>query len=396
VLVEGGRVVFFNPWDRFIGPNRYLATMLEKLPRLASFSTVVFDTESEAIGEYRDMGCRVVTTRLASQVRAKPSLRNLFEVLSRHLGGRAPFTKLMARENPALLVSNTEQLFLGSFAARRLRIPHLKIFHALTFAYRFGKHPALLAQYLRLLTWGCDRVVAVSETMRRLLVQGGVEPRRVVTIPNPIGVTSLRTAAEAALPDEIAQLIAGRYPVLLTAGVLFPTKGQDRLVEALPRIREKYPEVLCLFAGRIGNEDGFSRTGDYYQRIRSRMVEHDLESVVAFLGDVSFLPALMRRADIYIQPSRTESFGRAAAEALVCGAPAVVFDAGALAETVGPGGVVVPDGDLAALSQAVIDLAWDEERRRTLALAGAEHIARNYEASTVAEQFEKLITELVG
>ncbi len=390
------RTLILNPWDQFIGPNRYLAEMLGCLPEFAPQATIVFDRETGAADEYRKFGCRVLVTPLASQVQARPTPANIFGSLSRHVAGFPAMRRLIAGQQPAVVISNSEQIFLGGMVARRLRIPHVKIFHALTFEYRLGGRPAMLRGYLKLIAAGADRVVAVSETMRGILLRNGLPPGRVITIPNPIPVDALAARAAEPLPEDSARLVGSRFPVILNAGVLFPTKGQDRLVEALPGVRRAFPEMLCLLAGRTGVDGGIERTGAYAENLRRRVTELGLDDHVRFLGDVACLPSLMSRSDIYVQPSRTESFGRAVAEALCCGTPAVVFDAGALAETAGPGGVVVADGDIPGLTAAILALAAEPERRRGLADAGREHVHERYDAGRVAVRFAGLLEGLAG
>ncbi len=390
------RTLILNPWDRFIGPNRYLAEMLGCLPELAPQATIVFDRETGAADEYRKFGCRVLVTPLASQVQARPTLANILGSLSRHVAGFPAMKRLIAGQLPAVVVSNSEQLFLGGMAARRLRIPHVKIFHALTFEYRLGGRPSILRRYLKLIAAGADRVVAVSETMRGILVRNGLPSDRVVTIPNPIPVDALIERAAASLPESLAQLVGDHFPLILNAGVLFPTKGQDRLIEALPGVRDAFPEMLCLLAGRAGEDGGIERTGAYMERLHRRVSVLGLQDHVCFLGDVECLPALMRRADIYVQPSRTESFGRTVAEALCCGTPVVVFDTGALAETAGPGGMVVPDGDIHAMTDAILALAVDPDRRRATAAAGERHVRERYDAGVVAGRFAGMLEILTG
>ncbi len=390
------RTLILNPWDQFIGPNRYLAEMLGCLPELAPQATIVFDRETGAADEYRKFGCRVLVTPLASQVQARPTPANILGSLSRHVAGFPAMRRLIAGQQPAVVISNSEQVFLGGMVARRLHLPHVKIFHALTFEYRLGGRPAMLRGYLKLIAAGADRVVAVSETMRRILLRNGLPPGRVITIPNPIPVDALAARAAEPLPEDSARLVGSRFPVILNAGVLFPTKGQDRLVEALPGVREAFPEMLCLLAGRVGEDGGIERTGAYVERLHRRISALGLQDHVRFLGDVECLPSLMRRADIYVQPSRTESFGRAVAEALCCGTPVVVFDAGALAETAGPGGMIVPDGDIHAMTDSILALAVDPERRRATAAAGEKHVRQRYDTGIVAGRFAGMLETLTG
>jgi glycosyltransferase involved in cell wall biosynthesis len=74
---------------------------------------------------------------------------------------------------------------------------------------------------------------------------------------------------------------------------------------------------------------------------------------VELLGYVPDLPALYQAASVFIGTSRYEGFGLPALEAMACGTPVVAFDNSATTEIVAGGGVLVPDGDVAALVGAV-------------------------------------------
>jgi glycosyltransferase involved in cell wall biosynthesis len=332
----------------------------------------------------------------ALQVKFRLSAANLASVVWRHAVSLPGFVRRLGDCRPGLVISNSEQLFLGGMAARRLGIPHLKIFHALTFHWRLRRRPSLRRSWLNLLSARTDGIVAVSQTMRRALVESGLEPGRITVIPNPIPVRRLREEARLPLPADLERVLAGRFPLIVTAGVLFPSKGQDRLLEALPAVAGRCADLLCLVVGRPGEDTGLSRTGSYATSLKQRGGEPSLAGRVVFMEETDHLPALMGRADIYVQPSRTESFGRTAAEALVCGTPTVVFDAGALPETVGPGGIVVPDGDIGALAEAIVRLAERPDLRAALAEAGARHVEASFEASVVAPRFQSLVRRHLG
>jgi glycosyltransferase involved in cell wall biosynthesis len=90
------------------------------------------------------------------------------------------------------------------------------------------------------------------------------------------------------------------------------------------------------------------------------------------------MPALYNLADIYVSPSLMEGFGLPLAEALACETPVVAARAGAVAEVVGPAGILVPPGDPESLAQAVSSLLADPGRRRDLGRIGREWIAAEF------------------
>lgn len=90
---------------------------------------------------------------------------------------------------------------------------------------------------------------------------------------------------------------------------------------------------------------------------------------IDLLGYVDDLPALVRGAQVALVPSRFEGFGLPAVEAMACGVPVVSFDNTSLGEVVADGGVLVADGDVAAMAAAARSILTDPARHDDLAAA---------------------------
>ena len=72
---------------------------------------------------------------------------------------------------------------------------------------------------------------------------------------------------------------------------------------------------------------------------------------------VSQLAEIYSQADVFVNPSKVESFGMTTAEALSCGTPSIVYDTSACPEVVDNlTGRVVPLGDVNALAKAVMEI----------------------------------------
>lgn len=84
----------------------------------------------------------------------------------------------------------------------------------------------------------------------------------------------------------------------------------------------------------------------------------DLVDLVGYVDDVV---AEYRAADALVFTSRHEGFGLPLVEAMACGTPVVAFDNSSIPEVVGDGGVLVPDGDVAAMVGAVRRVLGDPE-----------------------------------
>ncbi len=91
-------------------------------------------------------------------------------------------------------------------------------------------------------------------------------------------------------------------------------------------------------------------------QLRALACAAGLESLVEFAGeaDATTLPGYYDSADIFVLPTLYEGYGMAVAEALARGLPVVSTRTGAIADLVGDeAGIVVPPGDVAALSAAL-------------------------------------------
>lgn len=111
-------------------------------------------------------------------------------------------------------------------------------------------------------------------------------------------------------------------PAILTVGAVIPRKGQELVLRALPAL----PEVTYLIAG----------AGEDAARLAALAQELGVADRVRLLGPVAnaSLPELYRAADVVVMPSVSEGLANAWVEALACGTPIVISDAGGAAELV--------------------------------------------------------------
>jgi phosphatidylinositol alpha-mannosyltransferase len=139
---------------------------------------------------------------------------------------------------------------------------------------------------------------------------------------------------------------------LIFVGRAEPRKGLDVLLEALPEVRETYPEVSLLVVGvdeSYGRRDG-----------------------VVWLGRLEdgLVPAAYRSARIMISPALgRESFGIVLIEAMACGLPVTASDIPGYRAVVDDGvqGVLVPPGDHRALACALVGLIGNDVKRKSMA-----------------------------
>jgi len=227
-------------------------------------------------------------------------------------------------------------------------------------------------QAYRLANRWVDRTVAPSEAVRRSCLElEGLAPERVVTIYNGIDPDRIRSASPA------ADLSPAEGPWLLTAGGINPLKGHETLVQALPAILQRFPAARVAVAG-----DGPLR--DAVVALAERL---EVRHALVLLGVRSDVPALLARADLFVQPSDSEGMSNAVLEAMAAGRAVVATAVGGNPEVVQDGatGILVPPGDPAALAQAAIELLGDPDRRRSLGARGSDRVDRVFTVQRMAE-----------
>ena len=152
--------------------------------------------------------------------------------------------------------------------------------------------------------------------------------------------------------------------MILQASRIEAWKGPDRTLHALARLRDIPGWRLWMAGGPQRHEERA-----LYENLKRIAEEAGIGERVAFLGQRSDVPALMRAADIYCQGNRgPEGFSLAFLEAGFCGLPIVTTDLGGAAEIVDAStGILVPPGeDVTALSEALRSLITDADRRAAL------------------------------
>lgn len=387
--------VFFNPWERVIGPNIYLREILANLPEISTRSLVVFPEKTDAGDDYVQTGCRTEVWPEMQLVHPRPSLKNLTRLALSHSLGLVCVMRRLKKIRPVAMISNGESLLLGGLAARMLGIVHIQIFHGIAFEYRLKNRPGILRAYVKFMSLFSDYLVTVSKTQAAALQRNGVDGKKLRTVFNPIPVSELQAAAKCRPGSSIEKILASHDPVVLISGQISPIKGHDLFIETMAYVKDRYPGIGCLLAGKVLSADGTDDTHQFYNNLIARINELKMDKNVYFLGQIQDLPSVMRRVDLYVQTSRSESFCRTVAESLVCGTPVAAFDAGAIPEVAGPGVIIAPAEDIRELADVICGLLAAPEKKCLLAEKGKQHVVFYFDSRSVALKFKSTLVSAV-
>jgi glycosyltransferase involved in cell wall biosynthesis len=238
-------------------------------------------------------------------------------------------------------------------------------------------YPEINNRYTRWLYNHCvDGIVVISKPIVKLLVDAGVDPRRIRLIHSGIDVSRF------AKPCRVRR---SEPPVVGCMAVLEERKGHRFLLEAMALLKARGLRLRCVLAG-----DGPERSSLEKTALCSGL---DVE----FRGFVADTPAFLADIDVFVLPSLFEGLGVAALEAMAAGKPVVASGVGGLAELIEDGitGLLAPPRDAQALSEAIARLLQDAGLARALGQRAAAHVREHFAVERMAARNEAYYYELL-
>jgi len=233
----------------------------------------------------------------------------------------------------------------------------------------YGHDQPLLPNRLRRSVERADAIIAISECTKRDYVELlGADPGRIhVVYPGVDG--RFGPWIDGALRDAVLARYRLRPPYLLYVGSLGPHKNVETLVRVFRRLKQarRLPHRLVL-CGRT--KWGLEVVGAAQDLIAAGNC-----TVVDFIPSTD-VPALYHGADAFAFLSLYEGFGLPPLEAMACGIPVVVSNAGSLPEVVGDAALQVPPTDEAAIEEALYRVLTDPGLRQELRARGLRRAAR--------------------
>jgi glycosyltransferase involved in cell wall biosynthesis len=261
--------------------------------------------------------------------------------------------------------------FYGRAIARLMRVPAIHTFHGLHYAgySRLNQH-LYLALERRLARWSHTIInVSRSEHLEGLGLRL-FRPEQSVVIVNGVDVEDTERAL---LESPIRRESLGLTDADIVIGCISrfdPVKRMELLVDALRRLRTRFPRLVLVLVGDGGEQ----------QRIRQVVRAAGLSEQVIFTGFLENPQRIYAMLDLYVAGSRKEGLPLSVLEAMAAGLAVVATDVPGHRDVVVPGetGLLVVPDDAAALAEAVAALLTDPARRKSLGQAGRERVRQEF------------------
>lgn len=211
---------------------------------------------------------------------------------------------------------------------------------------------------------------------------------KIEVIPNPIDERIFFPSSEA----------GGDGRTVLYVGRLEKRKGVDVLVEAFWRVVEEFPSARLLLVGSDTRIDD-GKHSSFVDYLRTKL--GDAGESVKFVGrvDREELVGYYQRSEICVIPSVVfENFPYTCLEAMACGKPVVASDCGGIREMIedGVNGLLVPPGDVVALSEALIRLLTDRSLSLEMGRRARERVERLYSRKAVVGKILEVYRGAMG
>jgi glycosyltransferase involved in cell wall biosynthesis len=237
-----------------------------------------------------------------------------------------------------------------------------------------------------------DVVVTLAEVMRRAIVNRGVDPDRVVVVPNAVDDVFLAPPPDA---GEVRQRLGIRQDEFVVGliGTLNAYEGVGTLIEAVARLRRRGVPARLLVVG----------TGPAAAGLRDQAVAHEVAEVCSFTGSVPFARVRDYHAalDVFCVPRLDLPVCRLVPplkplEAMATGRPVVASDLPPLREIVEDGctGAFVPPGDPEGLADRLEVLAADEDERVRMGERARAWVAEHRTWTSLVASYHSIYAQL--
>jgi len=224
-----------------------------------------------------------------------------------------------------------------------------------------------------------------KEVAFTLLRAHGVQSR---VIPNGIPVADYQSSKAmrrdwrgkmSFKPDDVIFVCVAR---------LWPVKQHALLLEAFARVAAGNTRVHLLCVGE----------GDLLPSLLEQVRRLGLKGHVHFTGIRTDVPEVLASSDVFILPSDWEGIPLAVLEAMAAGLPVVATSVGGLPEVIenGQQGLLIPPGDLEALTTALRILLERPERRASLGAAAAARARECFDASRMAQGYAACYLQILS
>jgi L-malate glycosyltransferase len=232
-------------------------------------------------------------------------------------------------------------------------------------------------------------MTTVSESMRDFCVEEQrIKPEKIVIIPNSVDVQKYSLKVNLDQKNQfIQQFGIDAYSFIVTiVARLSLVKGHMYLLQAIPRILQRLPDVHFLIVG----------DGPLHAQFKKRIEDENINTHVHMLGVRHDVPMILACSDLFVLASLSEGMPNVILEAMAAGVPIVATKVGSVPEIIENEeiGLLIPPADPQALALAVIELAKNPTKMARMSLLAQQKAISEFSQDRNISAYESLYEKL--
>jgi glycosyltransferase involved in cell wall biosynthesis len=242
----------------------------------------------------------------------------------------------------------------------------------------------------RLLRNSDNRVICVSDSLRKHFIQKGDLSDTTITIANGVDASAFSGKGSANIRADLGLPLD--TPLVGAVGNVRESKDYPVLILAFAQVLRAQPGAHLVIAGH------FFPDGELYTSLLALCDRLGISDSVHFLGFRPDITGFLHDIDAFALSSSDEGFSLATVQAMTLAVPSVVTRSGGPEEIVGDsrGAILVETRAPEALAQALTTLLADPERMGAMAKRGQEHVVEMYSRDKMLDRYETLYQELIS
>ena len=223
-----------------------------------------------------------------------------------------------------------------------------------------------------------DRIVAISDQVKKKLLNKNVPKEKVFLIENGIDVSRFNRSFNR---SEVRKMfdIPTNSLVIGTIGRLSVEKGHAFLIGVIGKLIRDFPHLRLLIVG----------DGPLSQSLKQQADQSALNGHVNFMGISNDIPRMLALMDIFVLPSLGEGLPMALLEAMAAKVPVVATRVGDIPKIISEdnNGFLIPAADKVALKEALSKLLKDKKKRKFFAKNGYFTVSQDFSSQNMARKY---------
>lgn len=278
---------------------------------------------------------------------------------------------------------------IACYFARRYGIPYVVQAHGsvLPFFQKEGLKNIFDMVFGFKILHGASKVFALTEVEKEQYLKMGVEEDRIEIVPLGINIEEYSDLPEEGIFREKFN-ISKDDKLIIFIGRVHEIKGLDLLIDAFKELADSEDDVKLAI---VGPDDG------YMDALNLRIAECDLSDKVIVTGPLykSEKQEALVDCDLFVMPSKYESFTTSGLEAMACGKPLVLTKNNHIHDWVDGSVGLACDDDKMSLKDAMAEVLFDEELSKKFGMNGRRLIQEKYNWDMINEQILNIYESII-